>query len=416
MVDFEELTQGQKDGFELFAKFYMSLEPILLLTGWAGTGKSTLVQHILSVLPKYDRLCKIVDESYVPRDVHLTATTHQACEALSHLSKESGYPVSTIHSLIGATVRKNLKTGKSELALKGNAVPVENALIIIDEASHIDQRLLGLIYKQTINCKILFIGDNGQLTPVGSHYMPAFEASKLIIELTEVKRQATGPLAELCTALRSTVFGGPWPKIKLDGDQLQHLPRNQWQELAKDAFKDPDTWGNVKILAHTNVAVINMNNYMSQEIYGTSRPMEGQRMLVNEAVINRRETLSTGQEVMIAGLKETIEFDIEGYLVNLRGSKGCYFLPKSRVDYKARLSLARKQDDYDTLHDMEGFVIDLRPSFACTVTKSQGSTFDWVFIDLDDICKKIHHPNQLARALYVAFSRARKGVIMTGDM
>lgn len=65
---------------------------------------------------------------------------------------------------------------------------------------------------------------------------------------------------------------------------------------------------------------------------------------------------------------------------------------------------------------MEGFVIDLRPSFACTVTKSQGSTFDWVFIDLDDICKRIHHPNQLARALYVAFSRARQGVIMTGDM
>jgi ATP-dependent exoDNAse (exonuclease V) alpha subunit len=60
--------------------------------------------------------------------------------------------------------------------------------------------------------------------------------------------------------------------------------------------------------------------------------------------------------------------------------------------------------------------IDLRPSFAQTVNKSQGSTYDIVMIDLNDICSKCRTLEQLARILYVALSRGRSRIIMTGDL
>ena len=60
---------------------------------------------------------------------------------------------------------------------------------------------------------------------------------------------------------------------------------------------------------------------------------------------------------------------------------------------------------------------DLRPTFASTVNKAQGSTYDKVFIDLSDFKPMVHKdPIQLARLLYVAMSRAKYQVIFTGDL
>jgi exodeoxyribonuclease V len=58
--------------------------------------------------------------------------------------------------------------------------------------------------------------------------------------------------------------------------------------------------------------------------------------------------------------------------------------------------------------------VDLRAVFAQTVNKSQGSTYDKVFFDLDDL-KKCHNGNTLARLLYVGTSRARHQCFFVGD-
>ena len=59
--------------------------------------------------------------------------------------------------------------------------------------------------------------------------------------------------------------------------------------------------------------------------------------------------------------------------------------------------------------------IDLRPVFGCTIHKAQGSTFRRVYVDLGDLnrCRDI---DQLRRLLYVAISRARLQVVLTGDI
>ena len=58
---------------------------------------------------------------------------------------------------------------------------------------------------------------------------------------------------------------------------------------------------------------------------------------------------------------------------------------------------------------------DLRPREACTVHKSQGSSFDTVYIDADDLstCTNIA---TAARLLYVAVSRSRNRVVFYGKL
>ena len=64
--------------------------------------------------------------------------------------------------------------------------------------------------------------------------------------------------------------------------------------------------------------------------------------------------------------------------------------------------------------DMKNTYADIRPTYSVTVHKSQGSTFEVAFIDLDDISKN-SNALEVARLLYVAMTRASKTVYITGN-
>ena len=53
--------------------------------------------------------------------------------------------------------------------------------------------------------------------------------------------------------------------------------------------------------------------------------------------------------------------------------------------------------------------------FASTVNKAQGSTYDTVYLDLNDI-GKCQDRDQVNRMLYVGVSRAKHKVVFTGDI
>ena len=65
--------------------------------------------------------------------------------------------------------------------------------------------------------------------------------------------------------------------------------------------------------------------------------------------------------------------------------------------------------------DIKDTWLDLRSQYASTVHKAQGSSYDEVFIDLWDI-GRCNRPSDTARMLYVSISRARKRVILSGEL
>lgn len=412
-----ELTKGQDEGYHMFAKFFMDpMENVMLLKGWSGTGKSTLIQYILEKVPKLNDMIRLVDQSHKPMDILLTATTNQAAEAL-YTSIDMMMNTGTIHSALSLILMTDYKTGKKRLTVKRGAAPVENTLIVIDEASFIDQDLLGLIFQQTRNCKIIFVGDPGQLTPITSTYMPAFKLDKNQIELTQpVRQKPDTPLSLLISNLRDTVFTGTWHKFGVDGDMIHHVDQATFEAMSYQAFTTPDKAGTSKILAYTNNTVDHYNKLMTHQIDGESEPYSGQRMVCNERCDIGSDSINNGQEVFLETVRAGTEFDVEGYFVTIRNKQGEFFMPKSLKAWKTRLKKAQAEDDWAAMKIIQDQWADLRPTYACTVNKSQGSTFNTGFIDLNDICAKVRTGDQLARLLYVGVSRFRDRVIFTGDM
>jgi hypothetical protein len=90
-------------------------------------------------------------------------------------------------------------------------------------------------------------------------------------------------------------------------------------------------------------------------------------------------------------------------------------VPVDRDHFDRLLKYYKSQKNWFMFYDLKKTHPDLRQRDAATVHKAQGSTYDTVFIDLDDL-STCRNPDQAARLLYVAFSRARRRVVCYGDL
>jgi len=415
-ANYHPLTPGQEAGLQKFMQFYVDpTQTVMVLKGYSGTGKSTLVKSILRDLPKMAEMCRAIAPGWREPEPVLTATTNQAAEAF-HISVDRVLPAQTIHSFLSLRLHTPDYRKPKETVLVPYGDPVEHKLIFIDESSYIGRELLKLILTQVYNCKIVFIGDYAQLTPIDDDIMPAFEMNAMEIELTDLVRFEPGPMTDIVTDLRGAVLGHGWKKFKRTPGIIDHLPRKEFGKLALDMFKKPDEHPNMKILAYSNNRVTLYNNGLSKHILGTSNPMIGQKMMVNAAVRNNASSCFNNEEVQIGHIEEAYEYGCDGWEIELVGKAGYYFMPKRRGMKEEAHRRMLMKDNYQAMKIIVDTWIDLRPTFACTVNKAQGSTYDYGFIDLDDICRFARTTNQLARLLYVGVSRFRKGVCFTGDL
>ncbi|MCF8299138.1 MAG: AAA family ATPase [Saprospiraceae bacterium] len=192
-----EPTIGQDILLSQLSDFIISNDEksLFLLRGYAGTGKTTIVSSLVKVLPLIKK-----------RSV-LLAPTGRAAKVLSSYSGKRAH---TVHRKIYFAVTS--KEGNIVLTLTKNKH--KDTIFIVDEASMITDSiaspgalftgrsllddLIQYVYTGE-NCKILFIGDNAQLPPVGLTISPALDVKYLKtsynlnieeFELTEVVRQA----------------------------------------------------------------------------------------------------------------------------------------------------------------------------------------------------------------------------------
>ena len=408
------LTPDQQGAINAFCTFLADpIETVFVLKGYSGTGKTTLVHTLMDRLPDLMKTIRLINPNTKEYAIELTATTNKAAEAFAGLVH---YPVSTIHSFLGLRVETNHETGQTHLIPRSNAL-IEGRLIFIDEASYIDKQLLTLIFKLTRNCKIVFMGDPAQLTPVKSSETPVFNASFTGAELTEVVRQAKGnPIIELSTLFRHTVNTGKFFSFTPDGHHIQHLPRSDFDQAIIDEFTRPNwRYRDSKILAWTNKCVIDYNHAVRDLVKGNPDFQVGDYAVCNKYVGANQVVIRTDQLVQITGISEPMQlYSVVGHYYTI-DNKTNFFGPKSLEEKKALIKRARAMQEYNLLKEIETRWIDLRAAYACTINKAQGSTFDKVFIDLDDV-RRCNSGDQIARMLYVAVSRARTQVILTGDI
>lgn len=415
-----QLSNGQQTALDKFVEFLLNpYKTYFVLEGYAGTGKSTLVKELMERLPDYMDEFVIKNPDSPTYTVALTATTNKAAEVLSVMS---GTGVETIHKFLGLRVFTDYKTGVTKLTPKNRDIAT-GFLLFIDEASFIDFDLLKYIGRRTANCKIVFMGDRGQLSPVGLNGIPpVFTQGYDGAMLTEVMRQMVdgvpkaNPVTDLATAFREVVHGGEWPKIKNDPPYIKVLDPEAFDEAIKVEFSRDDwRYSDSKILGWTNACVIRYNRMVGELVTGTPHLEVGDYAVSNKAVIISDGGLKTDELVQITGMGEpTEEYDCPGQWIEVNHDQRLFF-PTSLEDKKRAFNAAKNKSKFKVMQEIDQEWVDLRHAFAQTVNKSQGSTYDRVYIDLSDIMR-CNIGEQVARMLYVAVSRARFEVIFKKGM
>lgn len=409
------LSEDQQKAFEDFVGFMLDpLAYVFVLSGYSGTGKSTLVKWLIDKLPSIQRTARLIDPTARDWDVQLTATTNQAADALSQLS---GMDVRTIHSFLGLRVDTNYRTNETSLIPRDRNDIKEGYLLFVDEASYADTLLMQMIFQLTNKTKIIFMGDKAQLLQVKSVNAPVFAAGFPGAHLSQVMRQAEGnPITTMATAFRNTVETGEWGQFEPDNHHIQWLTREHFEDQIKAEFLRPD-WSckDSKVLAWTNKTVIAYNQAIRDLVQGDPELKVGDFAVCNKFMKSGAHSIKTDQLVLVTKIDpDTQEHDVWGNYIEV-DHRSTFFMPKSLEQRKALIKYAKDSEDFQLVAHIDNHWIDLRAAFACTINKSQGSTYDTVFIDLDDI-RKCNNGNTIARMLYVAVSRARYFVKFCGDL
>ena len=216
--------------------------------------------------------------------------------------------------------------------------------------------------------------------------------------------------------------------------------RDEFEKKRESFFKLAKIPDDVKSLHYKNEAAQKVNHdiHFARTGNDPSRPRVGEARTINEAIEkDGRLIFGTDEKVLVESVEPAELFFIEGYQCTLCGiNTESVFVPASFQVARARLKeLLAEGNRLNRMHKVEptpkngqlrrrawvnyyalkNALVDLRLSYACTIHKSQGSTYNTVFIDLAEIgtCTV---PKTIARLLYVAISRARDSVYITGEL
>lgn len=187
-------TQKQLELLHLLSRFTFDQknDKLLLIRGYAGTGKTSVVSAFVNQLQN------------TPFKSVLLAPTGRAAKVISVYSNKAAF---TIHKKI--YFPKNNQQASIDFLLKTNKH--RNTLFIVDESSMISDNSQDVgLFKNSLlddlvsyvnegtNCKLIFVGDTAQLPPVKLEVSPAlnpeylqhqFQKKVIQIELTKVMRQ-----------------------------------------------------------------------------------------------------------------------------------------------------------------------------------------------------------------------------------
>lgn len=381
----------------------------LCIMGAAGTGKTTLMRTFQEKFSTYQNSIQRLNPNHKYYELVFTATTNKAVEALE---ASLGTNCKTIHSFLGLTIQ--YVNGKEELVDRKN-MTFTNKLIVIDESSYIDEILMEYLLAKTKKCKIVFMGDPEQLTPVGLDYSPAFDDSLESVVLSQIMRQADdNPIQDFSRKLREYVQGAPLPNPEVDDQYIIHMEREDFDAAMLRVFSHPSyTHSQAKFLCWRNATAIQVGQMVKAHVSSSPNFKAGDYAVSNRYLKNPVRSIKTDQIVFIRSAKKAKKFGVYGTEMEL-GSGITVFVPKNHDDIdktKKRLW----EDSRSDFYEVDQTWMDLRPVYACTIHKSQGSTFDTVFMDLNDF-NGCRDPDLLARLLYVGISRARERIILTGEL
>lgn len=387
-----EFDEKQRNAIEIAVN-----KGLLILTGGPGTGKTTTVKGIITLMKNKGM------------NVALAAPTGRAAKRMTELT---GYEAKTIHRLLEVEYRD----GATEPTFVYNRKnPLDVDAVIIDELSMVDITIFdSLLDALPLHSRLIMVGDKDQLPPVGAgNVLKDLTESEMIpvVALDKVFRQA---MESLIVTNAHRVVKGEMPiltrnDIESDFFLLKENSRFNASKKIVDLVtrRIPTTYGidvltDIEVLCPSRkgeVGTENLNMLLQQKL---NPPSKGKKELKYKGYILRE-----GDKVM--QIKNN--YDVP-WFKNSDNGTGVFngdIGILTKID-KANDILNVMFDDREAMYSLEN-AKELELAYAMTVHKSQGSEFGAVVMPVLSTPPKLAYRN----LFYTAITRAKNLLVLVGN-
>ena len=425
------LTSEQQAVAEKFEEFLSSNSHIFMIKGSAGTGKTTLLKHLV------DNIAARNIASY------LMAPTGRASMILSD---KLGDEATTIHRFIYKVTKDKEEVDDDVIfVLRDNETP-DNSIYFVDEASMVsdiednDEDVKfgsGRLLKDLIsfaNCKdshrkIVLIGDYAQLPPVGQNFSPALSEEYLREEygltvqtamLTSVIRQAADSgIYKSADAIRKSIDAKLYNQFGLV-NSTDVIPFSSEEFISRyNEAKIMDGEDEVMVIAPSNAQAMGYNEVIRCNKYGARNlsVQVGDALLITHNNYLQKNVLFNGSFVRVHSVcnetetlhafvgEERIALRFRSVEVLINGAPFTYYIlddflteREGRLSQKMRKALwanfTQRMREENITPKMEEFKMRKRTDpylnalhckygYAITCHKSQGGEWKNVFVDMN---------------------------------
>ena len=386
------LSEEQREAVEMAVK-----ENISIITGGPGTGKTTIINIIVRIFLRMNR------------KVAIAAPTGRAAK---RITETSGFPAMTIHRLLEYVYSED----ENEMHFERNSEnPIEEDVIIIDEASMVDLMLMdGLLKAIKENTSLIIVGDADQLPSVGAGNVLRDMINSEYIPVTRLKRIFRQKDESLIAVNAHMINDGEFPYSNEKDKDFFMISRDDDKSMLaeiKDLFMGRlenyydfiSSKSDIQIITPTKKGTLGTVN-LNREIQAVVNPQDGHKPEINIGM----RIFRIGDRVMQIRNNYLMEWkDKKTYVSGtgvFNGDMGVIIQVDNenmriKVDYDGRV-VEYLHNEFD----------ELVLAYAVTVHKSQGSEFPVAIIPMT------YFPPMLMtrKLLYTAVTRAKKLVVIVG--
>lgn len=365
---------------------YMALsEPISILTGGPGTGKTQTINAIIFCI-----------ENIKPNaEIHLCAPTGKASKRLSEVTKREA---KTIHRTIGLRGFENTKEVRA----------IEGDFLVVDEVSMVDAYVFYKLLSATKpEMNILLVGDYEQLPSVG--------AGLILRDLIESKAIPTTKLSDIFRQAQDSqivmnahkIIKGKTTKDP-DGITFDHTKGDFFfieerrdfaikEYMIKSIQKMKDAYGytldDIQVLSPTKFGELG-THVLNQAIQQAFNPNKNEE----DVIVLKNKTFRIGDKV----IQTVNNYDLEVF----NGEVGRI----DRIEKTKNTSIIVVFDDREVRYSLAE-AEELELAYAISIHKSQGSEYPVIIMPIHK-----SHAFMLNRNLiYTAWTRAKNKVVCIGE-
>ena len=302
------LNTQQVDAIERLKAFLKNKnEKMIVLEGYAGTGKSTIISHLFQS-PEYQKL-----------NICMSATTNKAVSVLKEMGKVENKKIDylTIHKLM--KIKRTIDSdGKQQFITSFHETTDSRNkkcksifrynVIVIDEASMINKYLfhdLEVISKRIVG-KIIFVGDRNQLPPVNQLISDVFATNKYqIISLTKVMRSSgDNNIVNISNYIRESINNKDNLRLKTfkDDNVKIHRAEKKWIDNYVSDLTNNNHQKSI-ILAYTNAKCSQINNTVRTILFPDENTkkkfLPGEHIVFNNYYQNSTNKYYTSQTAVV---------------------------------------------------------------------------------------------------------------------